>query len=314
MFDVPTASAVAAGEVVTPLPISFEGLRVEPGVETPSSQVTGAGATVLSARHTGGRARMPSSCRDLAPAEVVVINAAAAHLAQGEAVYVTGFAVQHRNAGVLSILFLAGTVAALADAEPLTVAEAKTELGLDDYATVGIIGDLRYHRSADTVIDVAATDERRPAYIDDAKKTGLLLDPAAPSGMGAEAAGYVDFPVDLTAYSAVTPGQLAVDGAQLPKFPFGGRVDSLEFIPGEDGVAGDIILQAGIDGTEITASDLNLTAANTALGGAPPTSTPTAAQDFKPGQGLDIEVDTVTSAFTAGSGTLRVHVSKYTAR
>ena len=312
MFDVQTASAVAAGEVVTPLPISFEGLHVLPGVETPSSQVTGAGLTTLVARHSGGRARLPYASREFGPAESTIV-ASANFLQAGQAVYAAGVAVQHRNAGALSIIWVLGTVAALADAVAPTTAEIKAALQLDDYAIIGHIGDLRFHRSADEVIDVAASNLRRPAYLDESRKIGILLDPADPSALGAEPAGYVDIPVDLTGYSAVTAGDLAVDGATLPSFPFGGRIDKLEFLTGQAGVAGDILLQAGIDGTEVTGSDLQLTAANTALGGAPPSSTPTAARDFKPGQGLDIEVDTVTSAFTAGTGTLRVHVSKYTA-
>jgi hypothetical protein len=311
MFDVQTAGAVAGGEAVTPLPISLEGLRVYPGVETPSSQVTGAGATVLAARYGGGRVRMPRSVRDFAPAEVVIVSEDN-YLALGEAVYATAVGVQHRNAGGTSVLFVLGAIAALADAVAPTVAEIKEALGLDDYATVAVCGDVRFHRSADTVIDVAVTDKRRPAYIDDGLKTGLILDPADQSAMGGVPAGHIDFPVDLTGYSGVGAGNLAVDGAKFPSFPFGGTIDTLEYIPGLDGVAGDITLKAAIDGTEVTGSDLNLLVANTGLGDAIPTSSPTAANSFKPGDGLDIEVDAVGTSFTAGSGILRVHLSRYT--
>ncbi len=317
MFDVQTAGAVAAGEVVTPLPISIEGLRVAPGQTVLSSQTTGDAATILTAQVSGGRVRMPSALRDFGASDATVVDTtaeASQRLAVGEACWATLFAVQHRNAGSVSLIWLVGDSAVEANAVRLTAADAKTKLGLDDYATLAICGDIRYTRTSDTVLDYAVSDSRRPGYIDDSRKVELLVDSTDLSGAGFEPAGHLDFPVDLTGYSGVTPGNLAVDGATLPKFPLGGRIDELEYIPGLDGVgaSADITLKAQIDGVEVTGSDLQITLATAGLGDAPPKSQPTAANIFVPGDGLDIEVDAVAAAFTAGSGILRVHLSKVT--
>lgn len=310
-FDVQNASLVAGGEGVPLKPIELEGLHVTPSIESANSQVTGAGATDLFARHTGGRARIFGVVQDFLADEVQVIDEDN-YLASGEAVWFALVIIQHKNQGSVSALWVPGTVAAVASAAKPTFAEIKTFLDLDDKeATFGIAGDIRFHRSADTVIDVATSSERRPAYTDDSKKNGILADTTDPTTLSATPGGYADFAVDLTTASGVGVGNLFVDGADLPSFPYGGRVDKLEYIGAVDGTAGDVVIKAQIDGTEVTGSDLALTAANTAVPSKVDGGAPSAGADFLPGQGLDLEMDTVTAAFTAGSGTIRVHFSEY---
>ena len=163
-FDVETAILVAGGEVVPLKPVEIEGLQVTPSVATRSSQAAAAGATVLVARHLGGRARIFGFSRDFQAAETEVVNQAVNFLTLGQAVWFTAVAVQHRNAGQVSVLWVPGTIATFATVARPTLAQIKTFLDLDDKeATLGIVGDIRFHRSADTVIDVATSPTRRPA-------------------------------------------------------------------------------------------------------------------------------------------------------
>jgi hypothetical protein len=311
-FDVETAPLVAGGEVVPLKPVELEGLHASPPIATRSSQAAGAGATVLVAKRLGGRARVFGHVRDFQAAENTVISQNN-YLTLGQAVWFALVVVQHRNAGAVSLLWVPGTVAAVASAAKPTLAQIKTFLDLDDgEATLGICGDIRFHRSADTVIDVMTTPKRRPAYTDDSQKTSYEADAATKSSLVLEPRGFVDFHANLVSLSAVTPGNLAIDGSDLPAFPYGGKITKFQYLQGQapTGAGASIQLALQFDGVLVAGSQLALTLANTALGQPPVEATPSSAFDFL-GHELDLEVDTVTTAFTGGAGTLRVYVSEY---
>jgi hypothetical protein len=311
-FDVQNAAHVAGGEVVPLKPIELVGIDVTPSIDTLSSQVTGAGDTVLVARSTGGVARVFGYVKEL-PAEEVTLVDEANYLTTGQAVWFALVLMRHKNAGAFSKLWVPGTVAAVASAVEPTFAEIATYLGLDEKnSTFAIVGSIRFHRSADTVIDVATKSIGRPYYTDTAKKTGEMADTTDPSTLVAYPGGHMDFHVDLTDFYGLGAGALAVDGAKLPEFPWGGEVSYYEYIPGEDGAGagGDITLRTGISGTADTTSDLQILLAATALGSAPTGASPTGSQ-FAPGDNLDIEVEAAPTAFTAGAGILRVFLKEY---
>lgn len=315
-FDVNNASLVAGGESASILPILIAGLILQPAVETLPSQLTGDTDTVLTAAVTGGNIRMFGFVKFFNYTETTLISTSGeAHLASGEAQWYTACVVQHRNAAAISIVYVPGDIAAVASVEKPSWNDIKTFLGKGaEDATIAILGDIRYHRSGDLVIDVQVDDVRRPFYTDDAKKpSSHIRDLADTSTLTAVAAGYVDLPIDLTSASGITPGNLLVDGVDLPKWPYGGQIDRLEYIGTVAGAnsGADITLKAQIDGTVVTGSDLQLTLANTALPSKVAGGTPSAAYDFQCGDGLDLEVDAVSTAFTAGSGIVRVHLNRY---
>lgn len=313
MFDVQNASLVAGGEGVPLKPVELEGLYVVPSIATISSQITGAGATTLVARHEGGRARVFGKVRDYIGAETTVISEAN-YLVSGQAVWFSLVCVQHRNAGQVSLIWVPGTVAALADVVKPTFAQVQSFLGLDaKESTFGYCGSTRFTRVSDVVIDVATSDFARPAYTDESNKVELISAVDDKSTLLAVPAGHLDFACDLTSCSAVVAGSLYIDGAKLPDFPYGGRIDSMEYIPAvaPAGVAADIDLLPGIDGTACTGGLLTLLLATAAIPTPKLSTAVTALNDFDIGATLDIEVDEKTTSFTAGSGTLRVHISEY---
>lgn len=318
-FDVQNAASVAGGEVVTPLPLSLEGLKVEPSFLTLSSQATGDDATVLVARHSGGRAYIHGVVKDFAAAEQTLVSTTGEQYAGftvGQAVWFACVAVQHRSAGDVSVLFVPGAVADVADAVVPTFDEIKAYLDLDDRASFVICGDVRFHRSADTVIDVATSDLRRPAYTDDANKTSAIKDASDPEGSGLAERfwGYLDFPIDLAAAFGLGAGALYVDSFPLPNLQYGGRIGPMEYVGtvAGAGAGADITLKTGIDGTEVTGSDMQLLLATTDIPSTVPTGgTPSAADVFKAGDGLDIEVDAADTAFSSGSGVVKVPIYEF---
>ena len=321
-FDVRQASAIAQGEVWTPPPIALEGMHVSPPSATLSSQLTGADVTTLRAACSGGRVKIFGRVRDL-PAEEVTVGqspAASQLLALGEAQWFAKVAVQHRPNGTIDVVYVPGTVALVADVARTTDAQIVAFLGLDTGGTYVICGDIRYHRSADTVIQTMVSDLRRPAYVDDGDKTGVAADQADASNLGDRFWGYLDFPLDLTEMSGIAPGSFIVDGAALPPFPFGGRVGAMQYVGGVAGagVGADVTLRSSIDdgtaSTAVTGSDLQLLLAGTAIPSTVAGGAPTAADRFAQGDLLDVEVDAVAVAFTAGSGTLRVAIFETLAR
>jgi|6_EtaG_2_1085325.scaffolds.fasta_scaffold00031_98 hypothetical protein len=316
-LDVYNASMVAGGESSLSMPpLEVRGLEVIPAVETLSSQLTGDTDSVLTIAYKKGAVRMFGYVKEFQQTELTLISTSGeAHMTAGQAQWYTLCAVQHRNAGAISVIAVAGTIAAFASVAKLTFAEILAALGKGDAdANVVILGDARFYRSADTVMEVAVDGDRRGWFVDEADKTMLGVKTTADvSTLNEVYGGFMDFPVDLTTLSGVTPGNLAVDGADLPKWPFGGTIQGLEYIGTVDGAnsGADITLKAQIDGTAVTDSDLNLTLANTAVPSTVDGSTPSANDSWAPGDGFDIEVDAVDTAFTAGSGIVRVHLGRY---
>lgn len=322
-FDVPNADHVAGGEGVVPLPIYIEGLFVSPSELTQSSQAAGDDTTILVARHSKGRVRIFGVVKDFPAAETLVVNdgplaggqynRGGVEFILGNAVWFAQVAVQHRNAGPISMRYVPGTIAPVATAVKLSHADVVAYLGLSPGETVVITGQIRFHRSADTVIDVQTTDIDRPAYTDTTKKTGYIADVTDPTTLGEEFWGYLDVPVDLTSLSAVAAGSLYLNGLPLPPFAYGGKIAGWEYIPTVAGAGGGAAQAMALqkDGVVMTTSALALTLANTAVGVPVAGTAPTALNTFKTGETLDIELDVDTTNFTAGSGIIRIAVNKF---
>lgn len=320
-FDVRQAAAIAQGEIWTPPPIDLEGVNLNPPSATLSSQVTGDDVTTLRAACTGGRVKIFSQVKDFAAAEENVhVSQGAQYLAVGEAGWFAKVFVQHRPNGNISTVYVPAAVALVTSAVKTTDAEIVAFLGLDSGGTYVIAGDIRYHRSADTVIVTRVEDVRRPAYVDDGDKTGVAADQADTSNLGEKFWGYLDFPLDLTTAFGLGAAAFAIDGAALPSFPYGGRVGAIEYIAGFPGAGagGDITLLAGIDdgtsSTPVTGGEMQLLLAAVGVPGLVTGGTPTAADTFNQGDLLDIEVDAAATAYTAGSGTVRVPIYEKLAR
>lgn len=315
-FDIYNAALVAGGEAKAIPSVKIEGLQITPPVGTLCSQATGDDATVLRVRTLAGFAQLFGTVKEFAEYErAIKTTSGAAFFASGEACWFTGVVVRHRNAASTSIVFVEGTVAALASVAKPTWAEIKSYLGLgESNAVIGIIGDIRFHRSADTVIDVMVDHSRRSFGVDENDKVMLdARDLSDPTTLTAVPGGWVDLPANLTSLSAVTPGNLAVDGSELPKWPYGGKINHLEYIGGQAGAnsGADITVKAQIDGVAVVGADLNLTLANTALPSRVASAVASSANSFQPGDTLDLEVDAVGTAFTAGTGIIRVHLDRY---
>lgn len=323
-FDVINSEHVAGGEPFVPAPLDVEGLFVEPPQLAQSEQLTGDDDTTFIARYTGGRVKIFGVVRDFPAAETTLVDTTTAQYAQGallftvgNAVWFTQVAVQHRAAGLVSILYVPGAIAALASAVVPTFAEIVTALGLGEGTHLVILGDIRYTRTSDTVIDVATSDARRPAYVDTDTKTGYTADVLDPTSLGERFWGYVDLPLDLTTAYNLGAGVLAVDSYPLPQLPYGGRIGRMKYVSAVAavGAGGDITLLTGIDGTPVTDSTYQLLVAalpvpsTVGFGG-----TPSAADTFKPGDGLDIEVDAAATAYTAGSGVIKVEIFEFVPR
>jgi hypothetical protein len=325
MIDVENSSFVAGGEPYVPPPIEIEGLELKPSTVTLCSQTTGDADTKLVLSYTGGRAKVFGVVKDFPAAEVIVVNTSGAQYEQGSgltlvefssgmAVWFTLVAVQHSVSGAIGLVAVPGAIAAVASAVVPTFDEIKEALGLDDRATFGICGDIRFHRSADTTIDVATRRVRRPAYVEDTKKTSFLADQGAPTTMGVRFFGHLTLPLDLAAASAKSAGQMVVDGLTLPYLPYGGYVGAPEYIGGVAGagVGADLTFLLNIDGTPTTGGGvLQLVLATTAIPAKVSGTAPTGAHKFKSGATLDLELDVKTTVFSGGSGIVRVPVWEY---
>lgn len=313
-LDVVLAAAVCLGESHNPGPYLVEGVFVEPPTQTRSSQVTGTGTTTLRAAYTGGRLKLLDKVIDVAGAEATIV-AQSSYMTSGQARWFALCAVQHRPNAAINLIWVPGTIAAVADAVVPTDAQIQAFLDLDEEGVYVICGDLRFHRSADTTIVHAAKDLRRPAYVQTADKTGILFDETDQSTMGKVYGDHIDFQMGLVQMSGVSAGSMYIDGASFPRWPFGGEIAGLEYVAAVNatgsGATQDLIVN--IDGTPTTGGTLTLTLAN-AVVPVPVTSTITGANKFKCGDGLDIEVDNAGTDFTAGSGTLRVKLNKYVRR
>lgn len=314
MLDVHNAEHFTGG--LTQLPTFWvEGVFVEPPTTTRSSQVTGAGATALRGGRTGGFVKIGERVRFFAGAEDAILSRAAAFLTSGQAVWHTLVGFPHRVSGNIDLRWVPGDVAAVASAVEPTKAEIAEYLELDERQAFVVCGSIRHHRSADTVIVHQVKDGGRPCYVEETAKSTLTWDETDQSNMGEVEGGHIDFAVNLVQLSGVAAGSFYIDGAQLPRWAFGGRIYRLEYIPGLNGTGAgatqDVI--ANIDGTPTTGGTLTLTLAN-AVVPTPVVSNITGANKFKAGDTLDIEVDNVGTDFTAGTGTLRVHLKRYARR
>lgn len=312
-FDVENAAHVAGGEAAPVLPILIDGLEPEPAILTLSSQAMGDDDTVLVARHTGGRVRIFGRVKEFAPSEqTVVATDGSAYLAVGQAVWFALVAFQRATGGAIALRWVPGSVAAVADAAKPTFDEIKKFLDLDERAPFAICGDIKFHRSADTVVDSSTETIRRPAYTFVERKTGYERTQA---NLGERFWGFVDLPVDLTALSGLNAGDLYVDGAKLPDLPYGGRIGWVQYL-GEVAGAGagaDLTIKPHIDGTVVTTDGLQLTLTNTALPSTVDSAEITGANTFKPGATVDLELDVKGTAFTGGSGVVRLAIYEYIA-
>lgn len=303
------------------LPMLLVGLFVAPASVIPSSQLTGDGSTVLRLGHSGGRARLFDRVMDYAPGELAVITTSGAQYDDGvpfaanAAVWGTLVAVQHRVNAAITLRVVIGAVASTrAGAVKPTFADI--EAALDDPFAYCILGDVLWERSADTVITTVTTDERRPEFVDTARKTSFESDNDDPTvGVGGRFWGYIDICVDLALAFGLGAGALYADGANLPPFEYGGYIRAVEYIPavGGAGAGADITLRPGVSGTPATTCDLQLLLATTALAQHPEAVASTVIP-FKAGDNLDVEVEAAATAFTAGSGILRYEVWEYAKR
>lgn len=314
MLDVVIASHVSRGEQFTQAPIEVKGLFVEPASTTLSSQATGAaGASAFRARHTSGRVRIHDKVIDLAGAEEAVITENGA-LTSGQAMWCTLVAVQHKLSGGIGLAWVRGTAATYGSHVVKTQAEIVTALGQDDQvAMLAICGDIEFYRSADTTVVTSVSSKRRAAYVDESSKTGITETVAAAT-LEEEFGGFIDFPITLASAFALNAGDL-YSVAPAPDLPFGGVIKRWEYIGAVSGAGAgaDMTLKAQIDGVVVTGSDMQLLLAATAIaaGGARVAGgTITAANTFKPKASIGVEVDAKPTAFSGGSGIIRMHYNK----
>jgi hypothetical protein len=327
-LDVLKASSVAGGESHQPAPFVIDGLFVHPPTKTLCSQVTGDDSTVLRAGILGGRARLVDHVKDFAPAEVALVTTSGSQFddgtgfAVGTSVWATAVAIQHRPAAAISIVWVLGAVALEAAAAKPTQAAIATAVGGSEQARYVILGDIEFYRSADTVINTRVDHGRRPAYVQEGNKTtaeGKSDDQAAT--MGLVYGGFVDFPATLASIYAASAGDL-IANCQAPAWEHGGEVGQLEYLPGVAGAgaSASIALRPNVTNLNETViaadgDDLTLTLALSAIGQVPAnTRAPgsyTTRPVFKPGAKLSVELQTKTTAFTGGSGTLRLNLWKY---
>ena len=331
-LDTSQAACVAGGETFDAQPLQIEGLFLLPPTKTISTQVTGNDSTVLRAGFTAGRARLIDSVQDFVPTEVGVVTTSGAQYSQsgvtpefavGNAVWATAVAIQHRNAAAISIVWVFGTLAALADAVAPTQDEIKTAVDGTDQGRYTVLGDILFVRTADTVVDHYVSNKRRVAYVDEANKTSVAGEQDDQDGtMGLRYWGHVDYTLHLPSVFAASAGD-QVAKTEAPALPFGGLLGQLEYIPTVDaaGAGGDISLRPNVNNPGAAAAvaadgdDLQLLLATAILGTTTSnTRAPesyTTLPNFKPGATLSVELQAKPTAFTAGSGTLRQHVWEY---
>lgn len=327
IMDLILAAAFLGGESFERVPFEVHGLEVLPPTETLSSQVTGTGATVLRAKYTGGRIRFGEKVYDFTGDEVVVSTTAAqfaqyadgavsVSFSSGNAVWFSLVAVQHKVNGAVNLVWVPGTIAAAASAVVATQAEILEFLGLTgEAANVLVLGDIRFHRSADTAVQVKTTGGRRPAYVLESNKTTTTENANDPEGMEERFWGWLEVPITYASAFALNAGDIYA-APTLPPLPYGGKIRDWEVVGAVSGAGAgaDMTLKLQIDSTEVTGSSIQLLLAGTAIaaGGVKVADAGiSAANVFKPGSTLGIEVDAKPTAFTAGSGVIRIQIWEF---
>ena len=246
MLDCLLFALVACSVGYQPPPFQVDGIRLEPSIETLPSQVTGDGASTLIVRRTAGRIRCLESVTDFATDEDTVavssghayqVNDTGTKLASGNAVWFTAVALQHRPAGAVEIVYVPGAVAAVADSVVPTQAQIKARLDPENANVLYvIIGDVRFYRSADTSVVVSISELRRPAWVYEANKTGVVFAQNSNTSLASRFLGYMDIPIELISTSAVADGGTYIDGIELPNTQFGGYVKNWSYFPTKAGV------------------------------------------------------------------------------
>lgn len=321
-------AATFLGGVTTPaVPIEVSGLHVMPPTEALSTQATGTGATVLRAAYSGGRVRFGGKVVDFTGDEVIV-STTSAQFAQfedgatvrsftsGNAVWFTLVAVQTKINGAVRLVWVPGNIAAVANAVVATQAEIRSFLELDDVsANLVVLGDIRFYRSADQVVQVMTSAGRRPAYVYESDKSTTTQDANSPDGMEEVFWGYLEVPITYASAYALNAGEIYA-APTLPPLPYGGKIRDWEVIGAVSGAGAgaDMTLKLQIDSVEVTGSSIQLLLAGTAIaaGGAKINDAGISANNvFKPGSTLGIEVDAKPTAFTAGSGSIRIQVWQF---
>ena len=322
-MDVLLLALVAGGATFQPAPFEIEGLHLEPSIETLSSQVTGDDVTTLVIRRSGGRVRCVESTTDFVTAEDTIavssghayqVSDAGQKLASGYAVWMTAVAVQHRPTGAVEIVYVPGTVALLASVAVATQEEIQDWVDPDGVGVQFVIlGDALFYRSADTVITVRISEERRPAYVHEDNKTGVTIAQDDQDSLAGEFCCYMNVPADLTSISAIADDDTYIANMPLPNLPFGGFIKGWRYVPTVAGVGAGATndVRLAIDGVDVTDGTLTITEANTAIGQGVGDFSGLAANTFLPGATLDIEVDTTATAFTGGSGFFQIEIWKY---
>jgi hypothetical protein len=320
ILDVLNVNHVAGG-LPHPLPFTVDGLLLEPSVITLSSQATGDGSTVLVARRGPGRVRIIDAATELGTTETTVVSTSGAQYDQdtleftsGMAVWFAAVAVQHKPGGSIDIVHVPGAIAAVASAAKPTTSEIEAFIG--DSGHYVITGDVRFHRSADTVVQVMVDNSRRPSYVDEDNKTEYQPSQGSVGSLSSRFWGYIHVNADLTSMSAVADDATYVNGLDLPDLPFGGYIGTdWAYLPAVAGAGAGATLTArlALDGTDMTGNTLTITLALSAIA---TKATATGAYTgntnrFKSGDSLDIEIDSSAVDFTAGSGTIQIPVYEY---
>jgi len=317
MLDVQNANVVAGGETNFPPPFVIEGLYPKPPVRIISTQATGAGATALRLGISGGRVRLVDHVNDFTDQEIAVLTTAAAAMTSGQAVWVAVVAFQHRPNANVNTIAIVGNAAAVADAAKVDVGAIESRLG--ENARFVLLGDVLFHRSADQVIDHRVDYSRRPAYVDEANKAQNVASQGAQASMGLRYIGSIQLAITLATLSAASAGDL-VARFEAPATPFGGIVGKLEYVPivNAAGAGAEADLRPNVinpgDSTPVEAdgNDLEIRVATAVVG----TTTSndrdpleyTTGPYFKPGATIAIELQDKSDTFSAGSGTLLVHL------
>lgn len=316
-IDVLFLSLLAGCMSYQPPAFIIEGMEPGPSIETLSSQLTGDSDTTLVARRNGGRVRIGDVVADFSTSEDTLVTTTAAQYSQigvtaefsaGNAVWFTEVAVQHRKGGAISIVWVPGEIAVAATATYVTAEEIKAYLG--DNERFVILGDVRFHRSADTVVAVQRSLERRPAYVDDSKKTGVTDSQAAQSSMSLEYRGTLDLFVDLTALSALGAGDIYIDDVDLPRYPFGGKLGKIQVVPfiSGVGVAADKTIRVNVDGVALTGNDAQLLVADMVVGNTEEFDATYSNPYFDAGSTLSLELEAENADFTAGMVMVKITI------
>ena len=317
-FDAPGFDRVFGGHPNL-MPLFVSGLYVRPPRLTESSQATGAGSTALRAYVETGvfSADEGREVKELHGQEVAVITENN-HLTLDQAVWFVAVLVK-RAYGALVLQWIEGTKATgAANAVLPTTAAIVTAVGQDSldrgYDFV-ILGAIRYHRSADTVITTAWSDAPRSLYTDETHKTMVLADPAAPGDLGYRFWGFVRFGADLTQMSGVGAAAAYLTGVPMPDLPLGGFLGKAwGYQPQKNGGAGAVVVvRLQISGVDVTGNDLTMAAASTAIPAVLKAAVAFTGDThrFKRGDTLGLYYVSETTPFNAGFGEFFVPVYEY---